>query len=155
MGKDGVVYTGRDKLYVIGPGRAIRVAMAGPELRRPNGVAWDRVGARWIVLSFDPFVGEVAAMPADMSSRQVIRSGSGQLDGVVVLPGGTILFSSWADSSIHALNGSRERQIIRQVPVPADIGLDTRRLRLAIPLSMLGRVQLWDVSAVERAASRN
>lgn len=151
MGKDGVVYTGRDKLFVVGPGRTVRIAMSGPALRRPNGVAWDPVGSRWIVVSFDPFVGEVAAMPPDMSSRQVIRSGSGQLDGVAVLPDGTILFSSWADSSIHALSAGRDVRIIRDVPVPADIGLDTRRLHLAIPLSMLGRVQLWDVGPLERS----
>jgi sugar lactone lactonase YvrE len=152
MGKDGVVHTGRDKIFVVGPGRAVRVGAAGPELRRPNGVAWDAVGKRWIVLSFDPFVGEVSAFPSDMSSRTVIRRGSGQLDGVAILPGGTILFSSWADSSIHALSDGHDMQIVREVPVPADIGLDTRRQHLAIPLSMLGRVQLWDVSAIDAAA---
>jgi hypothetical protein len=103
------------------------------------------------VLSFDPFAGEVAAMPADMSSRRVIRRVAGQLDGIEMLRGGTILYTSWSDSSVHALAGGVDRQIIRQVPVPADIGLDTKRQRLAIPLSMLGRVQLWDVSAVEPA----
>jgi sugar lactone lactonase YvrE len=154
MGEAGVVYTGRDKLFVVGPARSIRVAMSGPSLRRPNGIAWDDVTKRWIVLSFDPFVGEVASLPADMSSRQVIRRGSGQLDGVVVLGDGTILFSSWADSSIHALAGGKDVQIIREVPVPADIGLDTRRQRLAIPLSMLGRVQLWDVGAIAHGTSR-
>jgi hypothetical protein len=154
MGTDGVVYTGRDKIFVIGPGRAIGVAMSGPELRRPNGITWDSAGKRWIVVSFDPFVGEVAAMPADMSLRQVIRRGTGQLDGVEVLPDGTILVSSWADSSIHALADGRDVQIVREVPVPADIGLDTRRQRLAIPMSMLGRVQLWDVSAIGERAAR-
>jgi hypothetical protein len=38
--------------------------------------------------------------------------------------------------------------VVRELPVAADIGLDTRRQRLAIPLSMLGRVQLWDVSGL-------
>jgi SMP-30/Gluconolaconase/LRE-like region. len=154
MGKDGVVYLGRDKIFQIGPGRAVRVATSGPELRRPNGVTWDNTAKRWVVVSFDPFVGEVATFPADMSSRTVIRRGTGQLDGVAVLPNGTILFSSWADSSIHALSGGRDVQIVREVPVPADIGIDTRRMHLAIPLSMLGRVQLWDVSQIEKAVTR-
>jgi sugar lactone lactonase YvrE len=151
MSDKGVIYLGRDKIFVVGPGRAVRVATSGPELRRPNGITWDSAGKRWIVVSFDPFVGEVAALPADMSSRTVIRRGAGQLDGVAVLPGGTILFSSWADSSIHALSGGRDVPIVREVPVPADIGIDTRRLHLAIPLSMLGRVQLWDVSGIDAA----
>lgn len=152
MGKDGVVYTGKDKIFAVGPGGAVTIAASGPSLRRPNGITWDGVGRRWIVLSFDPFVGEVAAMPADMSSRQVIRTGTGQLDGVEALPNGTLLFTSWADSSIHALTGGRDRQIVREVPVPADIGVDTRRMRLAIPLSMLGRVELWDIGAIARGA---
>jgi sugar lactone lactonase YvrE len=149
MGKDGVVHPGPDRIFVVGPNRAISVAAEGPQLRRPNGITWDAGRARWIVVSFDPFVGEVATMPPDMSNRTVIRSGTGQLDGVEVLRDGTILFTSWADSSVHALRGGRDLRIIRDVPVAADIGVDTRRNRLAIPLSMLGRVQLWDIGGAK------
>jgi sugar lactone lactonase YvrE len=153
MGKDGVVHVGPDRIFIVGPGRAVSVAAEGPQLRRPNGITWDAEHRRWIVVAFDPFVGEVASMPADMSSRTVLRSGKGQLDGVEVLRDGTVLFSSWADSSIHALRDGRDRQVIRDVPVPADIGVDTRRQRLAIPLSMLGRVQLWDIGGLTREAA--
>jgi hypothetical protein len=73
---------------------------------------------------------------------------------VEVLRDGTILFSSWADSSIHALRDGHDQPIIREVPVAADIGVDTRRQRLAIPLSMLGRVQLWDIGSVTRDSVR-
>jgi sugar lactone lactonase YvrE len=151
MGKDGVVHIGPDRIFVVGPNGVITVVAEGEQLRRPNGITWDSAAKRWLVVSFDPFVGEIAAMPADMKTREVIRNGKGQLDGVEVLAGGTVLFSSWADSSIHALAGGRDRQIIRDVPVAADIGIDTRRHRLAIPLSMLGRVQLWDIAGVEQA----
>jgi sugar lactone lactonase YvrE len=149
MGKDGVVHTGPDRIFAVGPGRAVTVAAAAVPIKRPNGITWDSVGKRWLVLSFDPFVGEVTALDAAMTSGQAIRRGKGQLDGVEVLPGGTILFTSWADSSVHALAGGRDRTIIRELPVPADIGLDTRRHYLAVPLSMLGRVQLWDVGGIE------
>jgi sugar lactone lactonase YvrE len=154
MGKDGVVHLGPDRIFVVGPDRVISVAAEGAQLRRPNGITWDAGRARWIVVSFDPFVGEVASMPADMSSRTVLRSGKGQLDGVEVLRDGTILFTSWADSSLHALRDGRDQPIVRDVPVAADIGIDTRRQRVAIPLSMLGRVQLWDISGLMREAVR-
>ena len=154
MGKDGVVHLGPDRIFVVGPGGAVTVAAEGPQLRRPNGITWDAARARWIVVSFDPFVGEVASMPANMTSRTVLRSGKGQLDGVEVLHDGTILFSSWADSSIHALRDGRDELVIRDVPVPADIGVDTRRQRLAIPLSMLGRVQLWDIGGLTPGTGR-
>jgi hypothetical protein len=73
---------------------------------------------------------------------------------VEVLADGAILFSSWADSSIHLLANGRDRAIIREVAVPADIGVDTRRNRVAIPMSMLGRVQLWSLDGVRRPASK-
>lgn len=117
-------------------------------LRQPNGVAWDSTASRWVVVSFDRFVGEVAAMPTSGATRQILhRSIHGNFDGVEVMPGGAILYASWADSSVHVLRGTDDRQLVREVPEPADIGVDTRRWRLAIPLSTLGRVQLWKLDA--------
>lgn len=151
MGKRGVVHVGPDHIYVVGRGRQVSTPAQGPDLHQPNGVTWDSAGKRWIVLSFDRLDGQVAEMPLDMRTRKVIRESrsSTQLDGVEMLPSGAIMFTSWADSAIHVLSGGRERKIIRAVPVPADIGVDTRRHHLAIPLSMLGRVQLWDISQVK------
>lgn len=147
MNEAGVVHTGPDRIFAVGPDRRISVIAAGPQLRRPNGVTWDASAKRWLVVSFDPFVGEVAAMRDGDSTRQVIRTGTGKLDGVEVLADGAILFTSWADSSVHLLSGGRDRQLVRQLPVPADLGVDTRRNRVAIPLSNSGRVELWALPA--------
>lgn len=151
MGKAGVKHVGPDHIFVVGPAGRVSAPAQGPELHQPNGVTWDSLGKRWIVLSFDRLDGEVAEMPLDMSTRTVIWKSAvtTQLDGVEMLPGGAIMFTSWADSAIHVLRKSTDRKIIRAVPVPADIGVDTRRHHLAIPLSMLGRVQIWDVSGVK------
>jgi hypothetical protein len=32
---------------------------------------------------------------------------------------------------------------IHPIPEPADIGVDTRRNRVAIPVSIMGRVEIW------------
>ncbi|MGI9091260.1 MAG: hypothetical protein ACR2GG_09170, partial [Gemmatimonadaceae bacterium] len=108
---------------------------------------------RWIVVSYDPFVGEVATFTDGDSLRHVIRTGTGKLDGVKVLHSGAIIFSSWADSSVHILENGRERKLIRQVPVPADIGLDTKRDRVAIPMSNVGWVQLWSLGPRETGSA--
>lgn len=151
MGRDGVVHTGPDRIFAVGPGDAIRVVAEGDALHWPNGIAWDAAGRRWIVVSFSPYQGEVAAMPEEGASRQVLyRTAFGNLDGVEVLPNGAILFASWQDSTIHLLEGGKARPLIRQVPEPADIGIDTRRNRLAIPLATLGQVQLWDLGMLGR-----
>jgi sugar lactone lactonase YvrE len=152
MSPKGVIHTGPDRIFVVGPNRQITVDAEGFQLGRPNGITWDRVGKRWIVLSFDQFAGQVMVNPKGSAKPQLIRtrSGGGQLDGVEVLSDGAILFTSWADSSIHLLANGRDKPIIREVAVPADIGIDTKRNRLAIPLSMLGRVQLWSLDGVVR-----
>lgn len=151
MGRDGVVHTGPDRIFAVGPGATIRVVAQGNQLQLPNGIAWDPAGRRWIVVSFADYNGEVAAMPEQGSSRQVLwRSAHGNFDGVEVLPNGAILYASWQDSSIHVLERGRDRALIRQVPEPADIGIDTRRNRLAIPLAVLGQVQLWDLGSLGR-----
>ncbi len=150
MGKAGVKHIGPDHIYIVGHARDVSTPAEGPELHQPNGVTWDSTGKRWIVLSFDRLQGQIAAMPLDMRTRTLILQSTvtTQLDGVEMLPGGAIMFTSWADSAIHVLSGGKDRKIIRAVPVPADIGVDTRRHHLLIPLSQLGRVQVWDISAV-------
>ena len=86
--------------------------------------------------------------PTGGATPQRLRSGKGQLDGVEVLADGAIVFTSWADSSVHLLADGVDRPLIRQVPVAADIGIDTKRNRLAVPLSQLGAVQLWSLGGV-------
>ena len=151
MSDKGVIHVGPDRVYVVGANQSITVAAEGPQLGRPNGITWDAAGKRWIVISFDPFNGQVMADPTGSAKPQLLRTGKGQLDGVEALPDGALLFTSWADSSVHLLRNGRDQQIIREVPVPADIGIDTRRNRLAIPLSVLGTVQLWTLDGVREA----
>lgn len=148
MNEAGAPHTGPDRIFAVGRGHAVSVVAQGPQLRWPNGITWDASQQRWLVVSFDPFAGEIAAYKPGDTTRAVIRNGRGQLDGIEVLPNGGVMFSSWADSSVHLLEGGKERQIIRDVPVPADIGYDTKRNRVAIPLSNIGWVQVWSLNTI-------
>ncbi|HYC53082.1 MAG TPA: hypothetical protein VEB19_18400 [Gemmatimonadaceae bacterium] len=143
---EGNVHTGPDKVFAIDAGRRVRVVIQDSSLHLPNGITWDDATKRWIVVAFDRHAGEVWVLPsAGDTSRTVLRRGKGQLDGVEALPNGKLLFSSWADSAIHVLEGTRDTPIIRQVHEPADIGVDTRRGRVLIPLAVIGHVQVWDL----------
>ena len=53
--------------------------------------------------------------------------------------------SAWNDSSIHVLGGGRDLRIIRGLWQPADIGVDTRRNRIAIPQPVRDRVEFWQL----------
>jgi len=145
MSEIGVVYVGGDKVFSIGPNRAISVVAHGNILGRPNGVTWDPTQKRWVVVSFDTFHSEVYALqPAD-STRVILASGKGRFDGIEPLRDGGFLVSCWQDSSVHLFDHGNDRQIVRNVPSPADIGIDTKRNRLAIPVAN-SRIEFWDLA---------
>jgi hypothetical protein len=148
MSRWGVVYdTTGDRVFTVGRGRTVTATPAA-EYPKPNGITWDAVGKRWLVVTFGAFasglyaVGDTAGID---STAARLAEGKGQWDGVEALDDGRILFSSWTDSSIHVVDGPEHHQLVRGVPEPADIGVDTRRGRLAIPLSVSNRVELWTI----------
>ena len=147
MANIGVIYLGGDKVFAIGPNRSVKVIAHGNILGRPNGVTWDSVGKRPIVVSFDTWHSEVYALhPAD-STRIVLATGKGRFDGVEPIGGGRFLVTCWQDSSVHLFGNHLDKQIVRNVPSPADIGIDTKRHRLAIPVDN-NRIEFWDLAGV-------
>jgi sugar lactone lactonase YvrE len=145
MSEMGVIYVGGDKVFAIGANRSVSVVAHGNVLGRPNGVTWDSTARRWVVVSFDTFHSEVYALHPSDSTRIILARGKGRFDGVEALDGGRFLVSCWQDSSVHLYGHGLDRQIVRNVPSPADIGIDTKRWRLAIP-SGGNRVEFWDLA---------
>jgi sugar lactone lactonase YvrE len=151
MSDKGVKYVGGDRIFAIGPNRSVTVVDSGPSLGRPNGLTWDARGKRWLVLSFDPFVGRLFSMRQGDTTKTVLARGKGQWDGVEALADGRIVYTCWKDSSVHVLSPSGEdHQIVRGIPTPADIGIDTRRGRVAIPSTNLGRLEIWTLPSAPR-----
>jgi sugar lactone lactonase YvrE len=148
MTPKGVLHLGPDRVFTVGANQQVSVVAAAPTVTWPNGILWNAGTKRWNIVSFDPFNGRIFSLAATGDSAQVIRQGLGRLDGLELLPDGALVFTSWADSSIHLLKDGTDRKIIREVPEAADLGLDTRRNQLAIPLSVLGRVQIWSLGNI-------
>ena len=150
MTEKGNIYVGGDRVFAIGPGRSIAVVAEGSRLGRPNGITWDARQKRWLVVTFDPFSSTMYTLQLDDTTRSVLARGKGKWDGVEVLGDGRILVSSWSDSSVHILrpDGRRTAHRIHPVPEPADIGVDTRRGQVAVPVTVMGRVELWRVPAL-------
>jgi hypothetical protein len=145
MSEIGVIYVGGDKVFAIGPGRSVSVVAHGNVLGRPNGVTWDPKRKQWVVVSFDTFHSEVYALHPSDSTRIILATGKGRFDGIEELDDGGYLVSCWQDSSVHLFTHGRDRQVVRNVPTPADIGVDTKRGRLAIPAGG-NRVEFWDLA---------
>jgi sugar lactone lactonase YvrE len=144
MTEFGVIYAGGDRIFVVGPGGAVSVAAEGQALGRPNGITWDARGRRWLLVNFDPWTSTLAVWTPGETSFRALARGKGKWDGVEALVDGRIVVGSWTDSSVHVFApDGRRLSRIHPVPEPADIGVDTRRNRVAIPVSVMGRVEIW------------
>ncbi len=144
MTEFGVIYAGGDRIFVVGAGRSITVAAEGKRLGRPNGITWDQRGQRWLLVNFDPWTSTLAVWRPGATSFGLLARGKGKWDGVEALADGRVLVASWSDSSVHIFRADGQRLgSIHPIPEPADIGVDTRRNRVAIPVSIMGRVEIW------------
>jgi sugar lactone lactonase YvrE len=142
MTDKGVLHPGGDRVFVVGADRSVEVLARGASAAWANGVTWDPERKRWLFVSFDPFRSEVFTLTPD-GRRQPIIAGPGRFDGIEVLPDGRMLVTCWNDHSVHLIDGNVSRHLIGGIAQPADLGYDTRRNRVLIPLVIHGRVEIW------------
>ena len=152
LGPDGAIYLtdtgvtdnghpGPDQVFRIEKGKAT-VVLQLPDKPGPNGITWDSAGSRFVVVAFQgKSIYQWA--PGD-SVATVIAEGPGMMDGVEPLGDGRLIFTSWADSSLHMLDAGRITKMVGGLPGPADIGLDLERGRVAVPLLTENRLEFVD-----------
>jgi outer membrane protein assembly factor BamB len=152
VGPDGTVYvtdsgmrpdftsSGSDALWRFDAGgRPVRVA-AGPDLGRPNGIVVD--SADVLVVTFGSSA--VYRVEATGARTPLPTPPGGGFDGLVRTVDGTLFVSSWNDSSISRLapGDTAWTRVVTGIVSPADIGLDTRRGRLLIPVFQGDRLEI-------------
>ena len=152
LGPDGAIYLtdtgvtddghpGPDQVFRIEKGKAT-VALQLPDKPGPNGITWDSAGSRFVVVVFQgKSIYQWA--PGD-SVATVIAEGPGMMDGVEPLGDGRLIFTSWADSSLHMFDAGRITKMVGGLPGAADIGLDLERGRVAVPLLTENRLEFVD-----------
>jgi hypothetical protein len=147
MTEAGVLHPGGDRVFAVGARHAVSVVAAGSALGRPNGIIPEPGGRGLVVVSFDPFHSLAYRLtPGDpRGTLTPIAQGRGKFDGVEPLADGRLLVAAWNDSSIHVMGRGRDQRIIRGLWQPADIGVDTRRNRIAIPQPVRDRVEFWEL----------
>ena len=74
-----------------------------------------------------------------------LATGVGQYDGIEVLGDGRVLVSSWADSTVNLVKDNTLSKLATGVAGPADIGVDTKRNVLAVPLFSDGNVAFFKI----------
>ena len=140
--KGEVSHPGPDQVFRITRGGA-KAVLTSPKLEGPNGITWDSRQRRFVIVSFLG-KGIYGWKPGDKDVES-IGSGPGQQDGVVFLPDGRLLVTSWTDSSLFVLENGQARKVVPKVPSPADIDVDPKDSRVAVPLLLENRVELWEV----------
>jgi sugar lactone lactonase YvrE len=120
-------------------GRTMTEEVNGDLLTGPNGIAYDAANTRFILA---PFGGKDVQTWRPGALPERLATGPGMYDGVELV-NGRIYVTSWADSAIHVVENGTMRQFIRNVPAPADLGVDTKRQVLAVPRFNDGRVEYY------------
>jgi sugar lactone lactonase YvrE len=143
FGANGQVsHPGPDQVFRITRGGA-KAAFASPKLEGPNGITWDTQRKRFVIVSFLG-KGIYGWKPGDKDVES-IGTGPGQHDGVVFLPDGRLLVTSWADSSLFVLEGGQAKTVATKVASPADIDVDPKDNRVAVPQLMVNKVLFLEV----------
>jgi sugar lactone lactonase YvrE len=138
-GKDGFDGTGTDSIYKIVKGNRVEKLIVDKELGRPNGLAVDDTGV-WTV-TFGS--GELVHVDSTGKKEAGQKMPAGTLDGIVKLTDGSLLVSSWAASAVfRGTPGGTFESIIHDVKSPADIGYDSKRNVVLIPLFLADMVVL-------------
>ncbi len=143
-GTEGFEPSGTDAVYKFAQDGQPLALVSGAALGRPNGIVVD--GERVVVVTYGSgrvflvqrLSGQVSGLPAPEQ---------GSLDGVVAIGGGDYLIASWDAQAVYRLEAGGQYTIaVDSVEAPADIGYDTKRNRVLIPLFMADRVEFVPLS---------
>ncbi|MBT8136924.1 MAG: hypothetical protein KJO54_07935 [Gammaproteobacteria bacterium] len=141
-GPDGALYvtdTGQAVVYRIVDGTA---TVATSTAMRPNGITFNPETGRLLLAPWSDGDALVEWDIADGSFTELPAfSGGSNYDGVEVVDG-QIITASQGDTSLHILTDGTDRSAIKLPGKPADIAIDTRRQRVAVPYVSLHQVDI-------------
>jgi sugar lactone lactonase YvrE len=145
-GPDGTIYitdTGTGRLYGIMNGEA-SIVVEDSMLGQPNGITWDGENSRFLLgtwgnrktlRAWDPTTGQLTV---------INESTGGNFDGIEIIRG-KVIVASQVDTSLHVLTETGTRSIIKTSGSPADIAVDLKRSRVAVPYIALDMVDIWQL----------
>jgi sugar lactone lactonase YvrE len=142
----GTIYvtdTGRNKVYRVQGGPTVVVSDSA--LAGPNGITWDASNRRFLIVPYGGGHTIHAWTPGATTLTRAFTDPATKFDGVEVLASGSVLASSQADSSLHLFVTGTGRPIIKVGGPPADIAVDTKRNRVAVPIVALNRVEIYQL----------
>jgi hypothetical protein len=145
-----VTPTGSDAIYKVVHGK-VSVFAKGEHLNRPNGLAF--VNGALVTVTFGNKQLFLFDTKGTITSTTELPATT--LDGVVALPNGQLLVSSWEKQSVYigSIGGSWS-VASDSLPSPADIGFDPTRNRVLVPVFVGNELRFVPIT-LPTAASAN
>jgi sugar lactone lactonase YvrE len=135
--KGQMTHPGPDRIVQV-IGRQYKAVVSFSGSPGPNGIGFDAAGQRYLINAFaSP---SFFSWKPGMAAADSIGTGAGAGDGLEVLADGRVIYTSWADSSLSVFANGASTPLMKGLPSPADIGYDTKRGRVAVPLFNDGKV---------------
>lgn len=156
VGPDGTVYitdsglkmtgtqsgpSGTDALWKIGANHRPMAIARGKDLGGPNGIIADSTGVTMVTMGS----GQVFHFDAKGTRTELPKPPKGALDGLIQLPDGSLLITSWEGQAIYRLSGGQYTTVADSLPGPADIGWDPGRHRILLPQLLASRVSFREL----------
>jgi len=122
---------GTDAVHQIGSDGDVRTVIKGADLGGPNGLYATDEGV-WVVTTRS---GELWLVDTSGEKKNVAKPPKAVLDGLIRLPDGTMLMSSWEGGALYRGPAAGPFEtVLSNLEAPADLGYDTKRKRVLIPL---------------------
>lgn len=128
---EGFSASGSDAIYKVRPSGHYKKVITDRDLGHPNGIL--EHGSYLTLVSF----GSGELLSVDLAGRvsTLPAPANGNLDGLVALDDGQLAISSWGGSAIYLYNpDGTYSTLVESLDAPADLGVDSKRRRLLIPL---------------------
>jgi len=141
-GPPGLVPSGTDAIYAIDRSKKVRTIAKSKDLGNPNGLL--AMGDKTWVVTFG--TGELYAIDDKGQKSEVQKLPKGMLDGIVATPAGDLIVSSWeANGFYRGKPGSDFKAAVLDVGSPSDLGYDTKRGRVLVPLFHASEIRVFDL----------
>ncbi len=134
--------TGTDAVFRIARDGKVSPLVKSPDLGKPNGVVVS--GGSVFVVTFGS--GELLEIGPAGERKGSWKLPAGQLDGIVALDNGDFLISGWAGETVYRGRGASWTAAVTGVKSPGDIGFDTKRRVLLVPLLQQNAVRLVPIN---------
>jgi len=147
-GKAGLEPNKKDAIYKVSADGKLSTLIKGEQLGLPNGLFADATG-----LSVATWQGKLYRVSFDGKQEAINTAPGAQLDGLLHTADGQVLLSSWEKSMVYL--GTADGQfspLLADLKSPADLGYDTVRGQVLVPLFMDNAIEIQKLPQVSATA---